>query len=253
LLTQERQSESYNRGRTREPEFHEGDKVYLSTDNLVTDEGSKKLSDLRTGPFTIVKKVGEGAYKLLLPPTMKINPVFNVARLTSVRPDPIIGRLPLEPAPIVVGDHEEYIIEEIIDANWYGKYFQYKVAYRGYAKEHNEWLFQDDLLEDLGAESLEDFEGEFYGKHPLALRHTDDNRTRIKGKEGFKEVRRLATRLSSLLGGYCNKTNPPFLCYHLLSLFFLTKTLQHVMARPMLPGTSEEPTRRCRLDNHLHN
>jgi hypothetical protein len=37
------------------------------------------------------------------------------------------------------------------------------------------------------------------------------------------------------------------------SFIFLTKTLRRVTARVILPGTSEEPTRRCRLDNHLHN
>ena len=47
-----------------------------------------------------------------------------------------------------------------------GKHFQYKVQYEGYGKEHDEWLFRDDLLEDLGEESLRDFEDEFYAKHP---------------------------------------------------------------------------------------
>jgi hypothetical protein len=35
-------------------------------------------------------------------------------------------------------------------------------------------------LEDLGIESLKDFEDEFYEKHPLALRHMDAIRTRVK-------------------------------------------------------------------------
>ena len=82
MEAQKQQRETYNRTRVQEPDFQVGEKVYLSTNNLVTDEGSKKLSDLRTGPFTILKKVGDGAYKLLLPKHMKINPVFNVALLT---------------------------------------------------------------------------------------------------------------------------------------------------------------------------
>jgi hypothetical protein len=125
----------------REPDFQEGDKVYLSTDNLITDEGSKKLSDLQTGPFTILKKVGDRAYKLLLPPSMKVNLVFNVAWLTCATHDPITGRIPSELTLIIVDDHEEYIIGRFIDAIWYGRHFQYKVTYEGYSKEHDEWLF----------------------------------------------------------------------------------------------------------------
>ena len=75
----------------------------------------------------------------------------------------------------MVEGHEEYIIDWIIDSNWLGKHFQYKVAYQGYGKEHNEWQFRDDLLEDLGKESLE-FEKEFYQMTPEAKRHTDANR-----------------------------------------------------------------------------
>ena len=184
---QQRQSETYNKHRNLEPEFKEGDKVYLSTKNLVTDEGSKKLSDLRTGPFTVLKKVGEGAYKLKLPKHMKLNPVFNVALLTRANPDPIDGRVPTEPAPIIVDGEEEYAIKKFLDLNWLGKHFQYKVTYEGYGKEHDEWLFRDDLLEDLGEESLLDFEEDFYRHHPKAKRHTDDIRIRQKGRRTIKK------------------------------------------------------------------
>ena len=184
---QQRQSETYNKSRNLEPEFKEGDKVYLSTKNLVTNEGSKKLSDLRTGPFTVLKKVGEGAYKLKLPKHMKLNPVFNVALLTKANPDPIEGRVPTEPAPIIVDGEEEYAIQKFLDLNWLGKHFQYKVTYEGYGKEHNEGLFRDDLLEDLGKESLLDFENDFYKRHPKAKRHTDDIRIRQKGRRMVKK------------------------------------------------------------------
>ena len=88
---QRRQSTLYNKGQDKEPEFTLGDKVYLSTKNLVTDEGVKKLSDLCTGPFEVIRKVGDGAYKLKLPPHIKINPVFNVALLTKWNPNLIPG------------------------------------------------------------------------------------------------------------------------------------------------------------------
>ena len=186
LKAQAQQAAQYNKRRTQDPIYQVGDKVYLSTDNLITNEGSKKLSDLRTGPFTVLKKVGDRAYKLKLPPHMKVNPTFNVSLLTRSRPDPILGRAPQEPAPIVVNGHKEYAIKRIKESNWLGKHFQYKVEYEGYGKEHDEWLFRDDLLEDLGEESLQDFEDKFYAKHPRARRYTDTVREREKGKHSIR-------------------------------------------------------------------
>ena len=183
---QEQQATTFNKSRNKELEFAPGDRVYFSTRNLITDEGTKKLSDLCTGPFEIIKKVGDGTYKLKLPAHVKVHPGFNVALLTKWQPDPIMGRVQPEPAPIIVDGHEEYVIKKILDSNWLGKHFQYKVTYDGYAKEHDEWLFRDDLLEDLGVESLEDYEREFYARHPTVKRHTDEIRTRTKGKRSIK-------------------------------------------------------------------
>jgi hypothetical protein len=39
-----------------------------------------------------------------------------------------------------------YEVEEIIDSNWYYGHLQYKIKYKGYGKEHDEWQFRDDLL-----------------------------------------------------------------------------------------------------------
>src|SRR5277367_1787724 len=41
-----------------------------------------KLSHHCLGPFVVVKKVGNGAYRLKLPPSMsRLHPVFNVVKL----------------------------------------------------------------------------------------------------------------------------------------------------------------------------
>jgi hypothetical protein len=184
---QDEQSLQYNKSRKLEPQFSEGDKVYLATDNLVTDEGSKKLSDLRTGPFKILKKVGLSSYKLKLPPHMKVHPVFNVVLLSKAKEDPIPGRVNPEPAPIIVDGAEQYEIDKILDSNWLGKHFQYKVTYKGYGKEHDEWQFRDDLLEDLGKESLKELETGYYQRNPSGKKHTDTVKERSKGKRTIKK------------------------------------------------------------------
>src|SRR5258706_15515 len=150
------------------------------------------ITERRTGRifFTwqnLLGIVGEGAYKLALPKHMKLNPVFNVALLTKASSDPILGRVPSEPAPIVVDGQDEYTIKRFLDSNWFGKHFQYKVTYDGYGKEHDEWLFRDDLLEDLGAESLDDYESQFYAKHPTAKHHMDEIRMRTKERRSIKK------------------------------------------------------------------
>jgi len=104
LKAQEQQVCQYDKKRDQEPEFKVGEKVYLSTGNLITNEGPKKLSNLRLGAFTVLKKVGEGACKLRLLPHMKVNPTFNVSLLMQHKPDLIIGGAPSEPAPVIAGD-----------------------------------------------------------------------------------------------------------------------------------------------------
>ena len=184
---QRRQKKYYDARRDRAPAFGIGDKVYVSTENMITDEGSKKLSDLRTGPFEIVGTAGDSAFRLKLPPHMKCHSVFNESLLSQWKPDPITTRSPAEPPPVIIDGHEEYEIERILDANWYNKHFQYKVTYRGYGKEHDEWQFRDDLLEDMGKDALMDMEAAFYAAHPRAKRYTDSVKERSMGKPGMKK------------------------------------------------------------------
>jgi len=85
------QKKYYDRWQGKEQGFEVGEKVYLETENLVTDEGSKKLSDKRTGPFKIIEKLSNSVYRLQLPPHMKCYPVFNSSLLLKEKPDPIMG------------------------------------------------------------------------------------------------------------------------------------------------------------------
>ena len=77
----------YDEGRQDAPEYQVGDKVYLEGSNISTDRPSKKLDDRQYGPFPVVAKVGQHAYKLQLPPTWRqIHPVFNTILLHPARP-----------------------------------------------------------------------------------------------------------------------------------------------------------------------
>ena len=60
----------YDRRQTPAPDYKPGDKVYLDASDIQTNRPSRKLSHHRLGLFPIVKKVGNGAYQLQLPPSM---------------------------------------------------------------------------------------------------------------------------------------------------------------------------------------
>ena len=82
----------YNHNRTPAPDYQPGDRVYLDASDIHSNRPSRKLSHRRLGPFPVVRKVGNSAYCLQLPPSMScLHPVFNVVKLTLALEDPIHG------------------------------------------------------------------------------------------------------------------------------------------------------------------
>jgi hypothetical protein len=78
----------YANARRRDLQFAVGDMVRLSTAHLqLPSTMSRKLVHRYVGPFRVVEKVHECAYKLQLPPAMKIHPVVHVSNLLPWRVD----------------------------------------------------------------------------------------------------------------------------------------------------------------------
>eukprot|EP00253_Pinus_taeda_P034928 PITA_34928 len=71
-----------------ERQFQEGDQVFLRLQpykqTSLKDKGCQKLSPKFYGPYQVLQRIGEVAYKLALPPTPKIHPVFHVSCLKKV-------------------------------------------------------------------------------------------------------------------------------------------------------------------------
>ena len=57
--------------------------MYLNVKNVRKDRPNKKLNHKYWGPFQIEEKINEYSYKLKLPISMKIHPIFNTDQLKS--------------------------------------------------------------------------------------------------------------------------------------------------------------------------
>jgi transposase InsO family protein len=155
----------YNRRRDPAPEFKPGDKVWLDSSDIRTTRPSAKLAHRRLGPFPIEAKLGPGAYRLTLPPSLRrLHPVFPVTKLSLATPDPIPGRnVFAQPPPELIDGEEEFEVEEILDSRTRYRRIEYLVKWRGYSTEHNSWVPHYNLHAPSAI-------ARFYRNHPGAPR-----------------------------------------------------------------------------------
>ncbi|XP_050899896.1 uncharacterized protein LOC127106636 [Lathyrus oleraceus] len=104
----------------KELEFQEGDHMFLRI-TPVTGVGqalkSQKLTPYFIGPYQVMKRVGEVAYRVGLPPFLSnLHDFFHVSQLRKYIPDPshfiqaddvqVRENLTVEASPLIVEDHE---------------------------------------------------------------------------------------------------------------------------------------------------
>ncbi|EKD01739.1 retrotransposon nucleocapsid protein [Trichosporon asahii var. asahii CBS 8904] len=76
----QRYADLHNKGR-RDLHFSRGDYVYLRNTNIKGLRPSRKLGDKYIGPLEVLEQVGRASYRLRLPPSAAIHPVFHVSLL----------------------------------------------------------------------------------------------------------------------------------------------------------------------------
>jgi hypothetical protein len=135
----ETQARFYDRKVKKAPQLEIGDKVWLLRRNIKTRRPSDKLDHKRLGPFQIVKKIGKAAFRLQLPASMRIHPVFHVGLLEPVRTNDIPGRIQDPPPPVEVDGFEEFEVEQILDSRRYRGKLQYLVHWKGWSVPDRTW------------------------------------------------------------------------------------------------------------------
>ena len=144
MEAQDRQAKYANQHR-RHQEFKEGDQVLLSMHNINNpvdrNRLTKKLTNRFAGPYTIIKAISTTAYKLDLPNTMKIHPVFHISLLKPYRSSPNDFERPTPPPAIIIpeADYEEFEVETILDKRILRNRPQYLVKWLGYPLHDAIW------------------------------------------------------------------------------------------------------------------
>ena len=116
----------------------------LSTKNLRLRRPNRKLAPRFVGPFRILDVVGTQAYRLALPETYKIYPVFHVSLLEKYQCRQDAGEEPFLPPPELIDGEPKWIVEEILERKKSKGTFWYKIKWLGYPEEYNQWIPAED-------------------------------------------------------------------------------------------------------------
>ena len=113
-------------------------------------EVNLKLFNQRVGPFKVLEKVGNLAYRLELPGVMRIHPIIFIAQLepasdrsddpysrTFTQPIPLIEETQEEIDPDFASKHKFYEIERLLKRRDIERNTKYLVKWKNCGNEHN--------------------------------------------------------------------------------------------------------------------
>lgn len=147
-----------DRRRQEGPVYKIGDLVWLSTRNIKTDRPAKKLEHKNLGPFKIIMS-RDPVYKLDLPDSMRIHPVFHKSLPRPAATDPLPGQTQLPAEPVIINGQREWEVVEILDAKVRYRKLQFRVACKDYPSD---MTWYDATNFENSADIVEDF----YRRHP---------------------------------------------------------------------------------------
>ena len=137
--TQEEMKKYADRGRKESEVWKKGDRVLLSTKDLVFKERpSKKLTERYVGPYTIEEVVSSNVVKLRLPSSMRIHLVINVSRIVRYK-EQVKGQKGEEGKLVEVERVEEWEVKKIRGVE------KYLIQWKGFIAEGDTWERRENL------------------------------------------------------------------------------------------------------------
>ena len=116
-------------------QYKVGEWVWLEAKYLALPYTSTKLAPKHHRPFQIMREISPVAYQLTLPRAWMIHNVFHSSLLTHYKETCESGAQFQCPPPELIGNKEEYEVEQIINHRHYGKchQLQYLICWKGYS------------------------------------------------------------------------------------------------------------------------
>ena len=142
---QEEMKRYADRGRKETEVWERGDRVLLSTKDLVFKERpSKKLTERYMGPYAIEEVVSSNAVKLRLPSSMRIHLVVNVSQIVRYK-EQVKGQKVEEGKPVEIEGVEEWEVEKILNKRKIRGVVKYLVRWKGFTAEGDTWEREENL------------------------------------------------------------------------------------------------------------
>ena len=155
---QEEMKRYADRGRKETEVWRKGDRVLLSTKDLVFKERpSKKLMERYTGPYVIEEVVSSNIVKLRLPSSMRIHPVVNISQIVRYK-EQVKEQKKEEGKLVKVEGVEEWKVEKILNKKKIRGVEKYLIRWKGFTVEGDTWERRENLknMEEL----IKEFEQE---------------------------------------------------------------------------------------------
>ena len=151
------------RTRRRFTPFKKGEKVWLEARNLKRNVTNPKFTPKREGPFSITDILSPITYRLRLPRTWKIHPVFHASLLSPYCENSVHGPNFPKPPPDLITGEEEYEIDRILRHRGKPRNCSFLIQWKGYSAEEDSWVSEKDLSH--ATEALQ----EYKTLHPSAF------------------------------------------------------------------------------------
>jgi len=143
--TQEEMKRYADRGRRETEVWKRGDRVLLSTKDLVFKERpSKKLTERYAEPYAIEEVISSNVVKLRLPSSMRIHPVVNVSQIVRYKKQ-VRGQKKEKGKPVEVEGVEEWEVEKILNKKKMRGVEKYLIRWKGFTAEEDTWERRENL------------------------------------------------------------------------------------------------------------